>query len=248
MTKDCDNEDEIGKESFKLLNSQVTIYKRKNPAIIKIPHISISDNESEYYYSLLVLYVPFRIEANILLGYDSVENAYIHNFSDACNNQYVKDIDKIEQLTRAIELIQLLRETSQKLNEVTENILDINDFERADDEFVEDYEEIDNDEIILPVYNHSQLNKSIKDRVHLLNEKQKNIFEKVKYKLTHKDQKQFIQIIHGSGGTGKSFVSELIKDLVNLYEHSVSNPNNNSFVIVPAPTGVAAKNIKGFKY
>ena len=72
--------------------------------------------------------------------------------------------------------------------------------------------------------------------------------EKVKYKLTHKDQKQFLQIIHGSGGTGKSFVSELIKDLVNLYEHSVSNPNNNSFVIVSAPTGVAAKNIKGFKY
>ena len=78
------------------MNSQVIIQKRQKPAIIKIPHISISDNESEYYYSLLVLYVPFRIEANILLGHDSVENPYIHNFSSACNNQYVKDIDKID--------------------------------------------------------------------------------------------------------------------------------------------------------
>lgn len=109
---------------------------------------------------------------------------YIHNFFSACNNQYVKDIDKIEQLTRAIEIIQLLRETSQKLKESTENILGNNDFERADDEFVEDCEEINKDEIILPIYNHSQLNKSIKDRVLLLNEKHKiflkNLLIKIK--------------------------------------------------------------------
>lgn len=47
--EDCDNEEETEKESFKLLYSQVIIQKRQKPAIIKIPHISLSDNESEYY-------------------------------------------------------------------------------------------------------------------------------------------------------------------------------------------------------
>ena len=54
-----------------------------------------------------------------------------------------------------------------------------------------------------------------------------------------------MQIIHGAGGTGKSFVAEIIKDLVNLYKHSDNNPSNASHVIISAPTGVAAKNIKG---
>ena len=62
-----------------------------------------------------MLYVPFRIEANLLLGHDTVENAYIQHFSNALNNEYVKEIEKTDKLTRAIELIQLMRESSESL-------------------------------------------------------------------------------------------------------------------------------------
>jgi hypothetical protein len=82
--------------------------------------------------------VPFRLEANILVGHDSVENAYIHHFTNACNNPYIHEIEKTDQLARAIELIQPLRETSETLKETTENILGNNEFERADDEIVDE--------------------------------------------------------------------------------------------------------------
>lgn len=119
------------------------IHKRKKQAIIKTPHISVTDNASEYYYSLIVLYVPFRIEANILLGHDSAENAYIHHFTNVINNPYIKEIEKTEQLSKAIELKKLLRDTNETFKFTTENILDNNDFERADDEIPHDYEEIE---------------------------------------------------------------------------------------------------------
>jgi hypothetical protein len=246
--EDCSEEDEeLENLSLKLLNSQINIQKRKKAAVIKTPHVCINDNQSEYYYSLLVLYVPFRIEENILSSHDSIENAYIHHFTNACLNEYIKMIDKTDQLARAIELINILRDNSQTLKASTGNILENNDFERAEDEIADDFTE-ENDNLLQQetdnTYNHLELNKSIIDRIKLLNEKQKNIFNKVKNKLISNNG-QFFQIIHGAGGTGKSFLAEIIKDLVILYEHSENNPNNNLHVVISAPTGVAAKNIKG---
>lgn len=249
--EDCSEEEEEVTEllSLKLLNSQIHIQKRKKAAVIKTPHVCINDNQSEYYYSLLVLYVPFRNEDNILSSHDSVENAYIHHFTNACNNEYIKIIEKTEQLARAIELINILRDSSQTLKATTGCILENNDFVRADDEIADDL--IDETDNLIQLetdnnnYNHLELNKSIVERIKLLNEKQKNIFNKVKSNLTSNNG-QFLQIIHGAGGTGKSFLAEIIKDLVILYEHSENNPNNNLHVIISAPTGVAAKNIKGF--
>jgi phosphomannomutase len=156
-------------------------------------------------------------------------------------------IDKTDQLARAIELINILRDNSQTLKASTGNILENNDFERAEDEIADDFTE-ENDNLLQQetdnTYNHLELNKSIIDRIKLLNEKQKNIFNKVKNKLISNNG-QFFQIIHGAGGTGKSFLAEIIKDLVILFEHSENNPNNNLHVVISAPTGVAAKNIKG---
>jgi len=249
---DDDNEDlnnEINEEmeqlSYKLINSNLEIKKRKKPAVVKTPHISVSDNASEYYYSLLLLYVPFRIEADILLGHETIENAYIHHFSSACDNEYIKEIEKTDQLTRAIELIKLLRDSSESIRNTTENILGNNNFERADDELDDESNEKEIDAEIIPPYNHAELNQSILHRVNCLNNEQKKIFNKVKSQLTSPNKNQFLQIIHGAGGTGKSFVAEIIKDLVNLYKHSDNNPSNVSHVIISAPTGVAAKNIKG---
>ena len=47
-------------------------------------------------------------------------------------------------------------------------------------------------------------------------------------------------MIHGYGGTGKSFLSKVVEDTINVF-----NGNTMGRVIVCAPTGVAAKNIGG---
>ena len=250
---DDDNEDEtpeenITEETLQLIASKLQIKKRERPAVIKVPHISINDNPSEYYYSLLLLYTPFRNENDILKGYNSPEDAYLDKFKLAAQNPYLIDIEKTTQLNRAIELINLLRDSDQPFRESTGSILENNDFERANDE-LEEYPDdnqpeplIENDQT-----NINKLNATINERVLLFNEKQKIIFDKVKSYLTSKDQQQpILQILHGAGGTGKSFVAQTIKDLVNLYSNIDSeNFEKRIHVIISAPTGIAAKNIKG---
>ena len=104
-------------------NPNIIVVKRKKNAVIKNPYINVSEEEENYYYSLMLLYLPLRNE-NDLLG-------------DNCD--------------------------------VTSKIM-----------------------------------------------------------------------IHGFGGTGKSFLANVIVDTINLH-----HGNNESLVIVCAPTGVAAKNIGG---
>jgi hypothetical protein len=195
-----------------------------------------------------LLYTPFRNENDILKGYNSPEDAYLDKFKLAAQNPYLIDIEKTTQLNRAIELINLLRDSDQPFRESTGSILENNDFERANDE-LEEYPDdnqpeplIENDQT-----NINKLNATINERVLLFNEKQKIIFDKVKSYLTSKDQQQpILQILHGAGGTGKSFVAQTIKDLVNLYSNIDSeNFEKRIHVIISAPTGIAAKNIKG---
>ena len=45
--------------------------------------------------------------------------------------------------------------------------------------------------MIIPQYNHTELNKSILEKIKLLNNEQKQIFNKVKNQLTSTDKKQF---------------------------------------------------------
>jgi hypothetical protein len=251
-----ENEDEVEElESYQhnilqLIDSSMTIQKRKTPAVIKTPHVSVNDNPSEYYYSLLLLYVPFRKESDLLVGFTDVEQAYTTNFNGAAQNPYLKQIDQIDQINRALELIAALNESDRNIREliVNENDSQFNEFERAGDEVndeISDFTCGDEQTNRFDFSQHNKLNASISDRAKLLNEKQKLIYDKVRSKLSNKDNKQLLQMLHGSGGTGKSFVAHIIKDLINLHSNTLNGNMNQRHVIVSAPTGVAAKNIHG---
>ena len=85
---------------------------------------------------------------------------------------------------------------------------------------------------------------TLEDRITMLNDDQRRIFDKMKYHLLHQKQhegnecqcefKPLQMFVNGVGGTGKSFLIQTIKALV-----------NDITCAIAAPTGLAAFNVGG---
>ena len=50
----------ISHQVYTLIDSRKQIRKRSTRAKVKVPFVSVADNEQEYYYQLLVLFIPFN--------------------------------------------------------------------------------------------------------------------------------------------------------------------------------------------
>jgi len=84
----------------------------------------------------------------------------------------------------------------------------------------------------------------LSERIRVLNREQQEGFKLVRQHITSNSQEPLFLCLHGSGGTGKSFVARIIIDLINV-QYNDGLPSFSKNVIVAAPTGVAAKNING---
>ena len=91
---------------------------------------------------------------------------------------------------------------------------------------------------------------TLEDRITMLNDDQRRIFDKIKSHLFHQKQhedsecqcefKPLRMFVSGVGGTGKSFLIQTIKALVNNIW-----PSNDITCAIAAPTGLAAFNVGG---
>lgn len=86
---------------------------------------------------------------------------------------------------------------------------------------------------------------ALKVRIGLLNKKQREAYEVIREHTSSKSKEHIYLCLHGSGGTGKSFVAKIVMDLINLCYNAQSTDTTAPVVVVAAPTGVAAKNIGG---
>jgi hypothetical protein len=77
-----------------LLNSKITIKKRKNTAVVKTPYVSIIDDEQAYYFHSTVFYIPFRDEEQLFWGFNSPAAAYANKFTNLPQN-YLSMINKV---------------------------------------------------------------------------------------------------------------------------------------------------------
>lgn len=59
-----------------LLDNAGRMKKRKRPAILRTRYFTLASNPEAYYYSLLVVHIPFRAESELLDGFDSAKNAF----------------------------------------------------------------------------------------------------------------------------------------------------------------------------
>ncbi len=200
------------------------------------------DQREPYYYSLLVLFVPFR-HHNELLGEDeTAEEAFqrlVSHNTDVSN----------------------YHATLQKMLKVRSTITAINK-SRKEDPLVEKSSTEDNEPQLLgeaksAMQDLQDLNVqppdqlSLEERESMLNADQRRVFYNVKSQLLHQQQhetnncdcnniKPLQMFVSGVGGTGKSFLIAAIKALVESLW-----PTEDLSCAIAAPTGLAAFNVGG---
>ena len=211
----------------------------------RLPNHKLFDPEKEtqredYYYSLILLFVPFRTESSLLLDNETAEEAFRRLVNTDSSSYHAR---------------------LQKMLEAQSNIKKINEARHAEGE-EEKISKEDNDpqlmgeartamDDVVDMNVKSSTDLPLESRVAMLNADQRRIFDNVKSHLLHQQQheekkchcsdlKPLRTFVSGVGGTGKSFLIEAIKALIaDIW------PTNDLTCAVAAPTGLAAFNVGG---
>ncbi len=225
---------DIVKQSTTEVGIKEVIYKkRKTPCLISHRIFSAVQEPENYFYSLLLLYKPWRNIIELKGDYSSYTEAF-----DACKNELTAALqrhEKLEELRKAKEDVEKLVSdmNEQKTNKETltdslsipNNLVEHNIVEAANamDEF-EQVQELNNE------------NEDVQCLIEKMNEDQRRVFDYVTNTII-KGDKILRHFVSGVGGTGKSFIIKILKLWI--------KQNLQKEVAVTAPTGIAAFNISG---
>lgn len=205
------------------------------------------ENEQEsYYYSLLLLFVPFRDEADLIGKHRSAEQAFNEflalNADMKCHHEkllkMLESHNKVAEINKGCEKFDESKNDDKNepegvhvLGEAKSAMNDVHDMDM-----------------------HASNDFDLNERIEMLNVDQFRVFKMVIDHLTHqqkhekgeclcKDFKPLHTFISGVGGTGKSFLIETIRCKVSEIWNDDTNVDTKC--IVGAPTGLASYNIGG---
>ena len=196
------------------------------------------ENErQDYFYSLLILFVPFRDENSILEKDETPEQAF---------NRLLPDNDDCSAYHSRLQKMLQAREALKKINEARQaDPVEKIDNQEDDDPQVQGEAKSAMEDIM--EINASKSNQlPLEDRVRMLNADQRRVYDKVHSHMLHweqhedgqcrcKDMDPLRMFISGVGGTGKSFLIDAIRDMV-----STIWPEEELVCAVATPTGLAA--------
>ena len=231
--------------------SNTVFRKRKSFVIIKPS--KIRQTSDDYYYSCLLLYYPHRSEFDLIIPYVTYRNSYLAHFPDF-DQSYKRVRSLTEELEEAIRRVHLVNLQSNIFNDTSATHQTTGDSEycilqRPDTEDCHN---------LYAMTGHPQLNHSddlawhtltactisedtLENRISTLSDDQKSFFS-CHYMNLNQSEKLHLYCT-GGAGTGKSFLLQTIVEWLRLC-HS-AQPETEC-VIVCAPTGVAARNVKGY--
>ena len=224
-----------------IMETEFKYSKLKKP---RLPNHKIFDPEKEthredYYYSLILLFVPFRVESSLLLDNETAEEAFHRLLNDDCSSYH----DRLQKMLEA-------QSNIKKINEARHVDGKEEKISKDDDEPQLMGEAKNAMKDVLDMNANSSDELSFKDRKAMLNCDQRRIFDNVEAHLLHQklheekkchcDFKPLRMFVSGVGGTGKSFLIEAIKALIaDIW------PTDDLTCAIAAPTGLAAFNVGG---
>ena len=195
----------------------------------------------DYLFSLLLIFVPFRSEASLLQENETAENAFGHLLPahGNCSAYHAR--------------LQAMLKVQQKLKAIS-------DARKSDVADEEPSRELENDPQLLGEAKsamqdvHDMKDKSddltLDDRVKMLNDDQRQIFDNIKAHLLHQIKHDSGQcsctlqplrmFVSGVGGTRKSFLIHAVMCLIDSLL-----PTDDISCAIAAPTGLAAFNVGG---
>ncbi|CAG7730706.1 unnamed protein product [Allacma fusca] len=235
MDEDYDEEfvEEVqnGRPKYTLLHGKGYVQRRMRHAIVKFPNFNPLTQTENYYYSILLLYLPFR-EEDFTNGYTSSALAFQHHFNSlrSTSDNSIIQLRFSDELNRCIIILAEALIDDENECEMSESLEDF--FDDDDNVNINTVDAVHNPEL----FNAEEHLKQVAS----LSPEQKRIFSSITSSFNVRQEPKRI-IAMGSGGVGKSY---LIKIICNHIKFLTFGDLNNP-VVVAAPTGVAARAIKG---
>src|SRR5665811_363563 len=225
-----DEEAELFESTIRLQNKKGTMKKRRRPAIVKHPNFDIIREKEDYYYCLMVLYLPFT-EENFVDAYPTVENAFRE-----LNKNFRKNSDS--DIVRP-ELAQLIDKALVRINNFEDEDGHLENQEDDPELFYEDDEELQQDDLFVERPQPVNLLEFLQERYRSLVEEQKEVFKCTEHKLKNPDSDNILCYVSGAGGVGKSYLIETLTVLIDSLKKYEGTKN----LLKAAPTGLSALNI-----
>ena len=203
------------------------------------------NQREEYFYSMLLLFVPFRNEGTLLAETEAAEEAFVRLIE--ANSGMYQHHDRLQQMLKAYAKVKEINDARQEEAKVNVNKEEHNDGLQIIGEAMaamNDVQELEAncaDKI------------SLEKHIEMLNTDQARVFKRVFDHLLHQQrhvtgeckcsQLQPLHIfISGVGRTGKSFLIEAIRTQVAAIW---KDKHDALLCAVAAPTGLAACNVSG---
>ena len=236
--------DFIAQYQFQGIDSQgQRVYRKLGKP--KLPNHKIFDpaNENQredYYYSLVLLFSPFRDESSLIGSSETAEQAFHRLLSSKSASHH----DKLKTMLAAASNVKSINDARQANEPEEKEIADDNE-----PQLIGAAKTAMNDVLDMNVSSSDQL--TLEERVKMLNQDQRRVFDNVKTHLLHHKSHEdnecsccklepLRMFVSGVGGTGKSFLIEAIRALVTRIWGS-----EDLLCAIAAPTGLAAFNVGG---
>lgn len=219
-------------ELFYELSSCKFLKKRQRPYLINHYMYDINKCPEKYYFSIILLFYPWRDLAELKAGKNTYTEAFDvlkQNIRDGIDYGNLQS-DFVHSIEKAFELIEA---KISEIELVNDHVAEDDGLENPlDFEPVEAINAMDDFRQVRDNISSSELDTLISK----LNSDQLRVFQNVTLKLGE-NTSILRHFVSGTGGTGKSFLINTIKHWVATRLHKL--------VAVGAPTGIAAFNVNG---
>lgn len=229
-----------------------TVFQKHKTSVIIKPS-KVMQTSDDYYYSCLLLYYPHRSELDLILPYITYRYSYMAHFHDF-DQSYKKVKSLTTELEEAIRRVHLLNLQNNIFNDIlgTSETTGNNEYsilQRPCDTCLHamsvDCQSDHSDDFTWHTLTACTISEdTLESRILSFSEDQRAFFSGLRDHYMNANQSNKLHLFcTGGAGTGKSILLQTIVEWLRLC-HPVQS--GSDCVIVCAPTGVAARNIKGY--